>query len=237
MQEIKRKNTKIWVADNASSYFQVEWFNPPKDSVLTQAEQWQSGRQSVTKFKIQDHYMVLRHYCRGGLPAKLSRDKYLFTGWEATRAYKEVSLLMKMRDLKLPVPEPIAAKSELHGFIYASDIIMHEIRNSRTLVQMLIENELSSQIWSRIGTMIRKFHAAGIQHVDLNANNILIDEQEKLYLIDFDRCVQRKYSQTWGIKGLQRLKRSLLKLQKTNETLAFTEENYQVLCKGYNERE
>ena len=235
MQVIKQKDAKIWVADNASSYFQIEWFDPSNNSVLKHAEQWQSGRQSVTKLKFEDYYMVLRHYCRGGLPARFSRDRFLFRGWNATRAYKELYLLEKMIDLGLPVPHPVASKSELTSIFYTSDIIMHEIRNSKTLAQVLIKERLVPQIWRKIGYMIKKFHVAGIQHIDLNANNILIDGQERLYLIDFDRCIQHDYSQEWGGRGLMRLKRSLLKIQRINKHLFFTEDDFQVLCAGYDE--
>ena len=169
MQELKQNNTKIWVADGASSYFQVDWFNPSNNSVITSTEQWQSGRQSVTNFKSHDYYMVLRHYCRGGLPAKFSRDKYLFCGWAATRGYREINLLERMMSLALPVPQPIAAKCELNGLFYTSDILMHEIKNSQTLAQKLVKNNFALQNWRQIGIFIKKFHIAGIQHIDLNA--------------------------------------------------------------------
>jgi 3-deoxy-D-manno-octulosonic acid kinase len=235
LQEINNKKSTIWVADNASSYFRAEWFNPSIDTTAVRADKWQLGRQSVTHFNANGYYMVLRHYCRGGIPAKFSRDKFIFHGWHATRAYRELVLLESMACMSLPVPVPVAAKCELKGAFYTSDIIMHEIKNSETLAQILIKDKLPPQVWQRVGRIIKKFHLNGIQHVDLNANNILIDGDEHVYLIDFDRCMQRKYSDVWGRRGLERLKRSLLKIKSTNSELAFCEDDFRVLSDAYKE--
>ena len=235
MQEIENKKSKIWVADNAGSYFQSEWFNPQIHTTDPPAEKWQLGRQSVIHFTANDYYMVLRHYCRGGLPAKFSHDKFVFRGWSVTRAHRELILLERMMRMGLPVPTPVAAKSELNGIFYTSDIITHEVDNSRTLAQVLMSGQLPSQVWRRLGQVIKEFHIRGIEHIDLNANNILVDSEDKIYLIDFDRCLQRKYSTSWGRKGLKRLKRSLLKLKKSNQQLAFSEQDYRILLAAYEE--
>lgn len=54
---------------------------------------------------------VLRHYVRGGLVGKLIRDRYLFKGEDATRAFAEWRMLAKMADFNLRVPRPAAAAS------------------------------------------------------------------------------------------------------------------------------
>ena len=223
------------MADNAGSYFRSEWFDPRTDATQPLTEKWQMGRQSVVYFNAGDYYMVLRHYCRGGLPAIFSRDKFFFCSWAATRACRELQLLEKMMGMGLPVPEPVAARSELCGLFYTADIIMREIRQAKTLAQVLMEKELSEQAWKRVGQVIKAFHLKGIQHVDMNANNILIDASEDVYLIDFDRCRERQYSVSWGRKGLQRLQRSLLKIKNANPHMAFTEQDYHVLLAAYAE--
>ncbi|MEM8843835.1 MAG: 3-deoxy-D-manno-octulosonic acid kinase [Pseudomonadota bacterium] len=228
-----QKNTKIWVAEKASSFFQIEWFDHLSNSIPYSLGHSGYGRQPVIKFNVGNHYMVLRHYCRGGLPAKFSKDKFVFSGWSSTRAYQELILLEKMTQLELPVPHPIASRSMLEGLIYSSDIIMHEILHAKTLAQMLTRNKLSIDCWAEIGRVIKKFHTAGIEHVDLNANNILIDRNENLYLIDFDRCLQRDYSYTWGKKNLNRLKRSLIKTKNLNKEFYYSEKDFQFLCKAY----
>ena len=51
---------------------------------------------------------VLREYLRGGLVARISRDRYFFTGWEKTRPVAEFRILEQLSGEGLPVPEPIA---------------------------------------------------------------------------------------------------------------------------------
>lgn len=60
------------------------------------------------------------------------------------------------------------------------------------------------------GAMIRRFHRAGLDHVDLNARNILIDNRGGPWLIDLDRCRLRSPGR-WQRSNLARLERSLEK--------------------------
>ena len=221
LHEISEHNTKIWVSDHVYSDFKLDWFErvplPAKSSI----NQWQSGRQSVVKFTVGARKMVLRHYCRGGLPARFSKDHFMFRSFESSRPFKELILLQRMRQLELPVPEPIAARCRLKGVLYNADIVMSEIVNSKTLAQMVAENKLEKETWKKIGQIIWKFHQQGIQHVDLNVNNILLDQEGNVYLIDFDRCVQRPYAQSWAQVGVNRLKRSLEKQKESKKMVNF----------------
>ncbi len=61
--------------------------------------------------------------------------------------------------------------------------------------------------------MVRRFHNAGLDHVDLNCDNILV-AQGQVYLIDFDRCRLRAEGPseaTWKRANLNRLRRSVEK--------------------------
>jgi len=69
-----------------------------------------------------------------------------------------------------------------------------------------------ADIWLRVGKCIREFHDAGVWHADLNARNILLNADSRVFLIDFDRA---KFSPGRAVNGegnLRRLKRSLAKL-------------------------
>ena len=81
--------------------------------------------------------------------------------------------------------------------------------------------------------MIRRFHDHGVWHADLNANNVLIDNENRLYLIDFDRGRLRQAAPQWQQANLDRLKRSLLKLQSKTESFYFAESDWQTLLGGY----
>ena len=233
LHEISEHNTKIWVSDNVYSDFQQDWFERTQSPSESSVNQWQSGRQSIVRFKVGANNMVMRHYCRGGLPARFSKDKFVFRGFESSRPFRELNLLMQMRQLELPVPEPIEARCIRKGALYHADIIMDEIVNSKTLAQVMTENTQRKEWWMKVGKIIMSFHHQGIQHVDLNTNNILFDQAGNIYLIDFDRCVQRPYSQAWAQVGLNRLKRSLEKQKQNNSNTCYQQSDFESLMQGY----
>ncbi|MDH5409320.1 MAG: 3-deoxy-D-manno-octulosonic acid kinase [Gammaproteobacteria bacterium] len=175
---------------------------------------------------------VLRHYRRGGLVASLLEDRYLWTGLEKTRPWQEWNLLSHMFQLSLPVPQPIAAMVERDRLIYRADILSFKIPNTQSLAQRLTQGFLDLSAWRRIGQTIGRFHQAGIYHADLNAHNILLDSKDRVYLIDFDRGEVRPRG-TWEKKNLDRLIRSLLKLDKFyNGKFYFKESDWRVLSKN-----
>jgi 3-deoxy-D-manno-octulosonic acid kinase len=62
-----------------------------------------------------------------------------------------------------------------------------------------------------VGACIRRFHDHGVIHADLNARNILITGDNRVYLIDFDRAQIRLGATSLFQASLGRLKRSLHK--------------------------
>ena len=233
LHEISQHNTTVWVADKAKSDFQVDWFDRVGEDNSQVPREWHSGRQSVTKFNVDGQSYVRRHYCRGGVPAQITKDKFIYKGLTVCRPYQEMKLLTDMRQLKLPVPEPIAARCVVKGIFYTADIIMREIENTNTLAHKVSERKLKDEDWMRIGKVIRQFHSAGIQHVDLNANNILLNNEGEIFLIDFDRCVQKGFAEKWGKAGLDRLQRSLVKFKRANQNLFFEQKDFDLLLAGY----
>ena len=145
----------------------------------------------------------------------------------------EWELLEKMQEKGLPVPIPAAINVERKGLLYTADIMMHRIPHSRTLTQALMSKELSEGYWIAIGSVIRRFHEEGIYHSDLNANNILLDDGGRCYLIDFDRCGIRKSNLKWKKENLLRLKRSLNKFFNNEEVFHFSDESWRSLLRGY----
>jgi len=230
MHEISQHNTKFWVSDEVYTNFSVDWFSQDQSG---DSLGWNGGRQPVIRLTRLNTPMILRHYCRGGLPAKLTRDLFMFSGYQLSRPYQELLLLDVMHEAKLPVPKPIAAKCQRAGLFYRADILITEIEKAKTLVQLLSEQEVSEKLWLKIGQVISRFHKYGIQHVDLNANNILIDNNDEVFLIDFDRCKKRNYAKQWAEKGLARLARSLNKEKSLNSRLNYEESMFAMLLQGY----
>src|SRR5262245_56935284 len=80
------------------------------------------GRGTVHFIKTGGQGLVLRHYRRGGLVAKVSRDRYLWRGEIATRAFREWQLLYHLHRAGLPVPTPVAARYRRVGLMYTADL-------------------------------------------------------------------------------------------------------------------
>jgi 3-deoxy-D-manno-octulosonic acid kinase len=155
--------------------------------------------------------IVIRHYRRGGLVARLMGDFYVWSGEERTRGFAEFRLLAQLRDLGLPVPAPIAARYVRSGLGYRGDLITRRIDHATTFADLIKAGQFDSDSARRIGAEIASFHAAGADHADLNAHNILVTA-ERIWIIDFDRGILRAPNDTWRRSNLERLHRSCAKV-------------------------
>lgn len=155
---------------------------------------------------------VLRHYRRGGRIAWLTDDRYLWTGLTRTRPWREWRLLDSLYKEGLPVPEPVAAQVTRGGRFYRGDLITRRIPDSRSLAALLADTAIGHIPWVAIGACVRRLHNADVYHADLNAHNILINDRNEVFLIDFDKGERRTKQASWQAANLRRLQRSLRKL-------------------------
>lgn len=155
---------------------------------------------------------VLRHYLRGGLVARLSRDRYLWHRADRTRSFAEFRLMRALLARKLPVPRPLAAFYMREGLRYRAAILMERLEGVRSLADRALVAGRGAP-WEEAGRLIARFHRAGLDHADLNAHNILFDANGHGWLIDFDRSQLRIPATRWRERNLKRLLRSLLKLR------------------------
>lgn len=233
-QVIKVKNYIIlhdvsWKVAVPDKWFHIEYWQEQK-AVIGQAV----GRGTAWFVRADDTELVLRHYMRGGLVAKLLGDRYLWLGLKWSRAWREWHLLMDMHQQGLPVPQPLAARiTKQGGIFYTADLLTKKIPNTKSLTQALEEGELDEVVWQRIGETIARFHKAGIYHADLNANNILLDDQYQVFIIDFDRGEKRSMDK-WRFDNLSRLLRSLYKQQGLAKAeFHFSQTDWQALYNAY----
>jgi 3-deoxy-D-manno-octulosonic acid kinase len=152
---------------------------------------------------------ALRHYCRGGLFGSLLQDKYLFQGYDGTRAFRELRLLADLRARGLPVPEPLACRVLITGLIYRADLLTSWIEGAAPLSQHV--KAATEADFLAVGAMLGNFFKAGLWHADLNAHNVLLTPTGPA-LIDFDRCEIRKNDPAGQQANIARLHRSLTKL-------------------------
>jgi 3-deoxy-D-manno-octulosonic acid kinase len=169
-----------------------------------------AGRGHALFVRHGEEVWALRHYHRGGIIAQVTEDRYLWMGTERTRAFREWRLLAALRERGLPVPRPIAARVSRNGISYKADILTVYLKHTHSLAALINSGDARTEHWTRIGRTLRQFHDHGVDHADLNARNILLDE-ERAYLVDFDRGGVRS-SGGWRRANLRRLERSLRKI-------------------------
>ena len=160
---------------------------------------------------------VLRRYLRGGLVARLSHDTHLWRGTDRVRSFAEFRLLRALLERGLPVPRPLAAQYLRKGHRYRCAILLERIEHVHSLGHRAATLGDSAP-WEEAGRLVAKFHRAGLDHVDLNAHNLLFDDAGKGWMIDLDRCQLRIPATGWRERNLARLKRSLLKLRGARST-------------------
>lgn len=195
----------------------VDYFDPSYHEQAKSLRGRARGRGMSYFITLEDQLdCVLRHYRRGGMIAHFTDDKYLWSDLEQTRPWREWQLLKLMVEKQLPVPSPVAAHVCHQGLYYTADIITRQIPAAQSLSMVLSTVDMDDELWRRLGKTIRLFHQQGVYHADLNAHNILLDESEQFFLIDFDKGQLRKPSSAWQQANLDRLQRSLQKLKEQN---------------------
>lgn len=193
------------------------------------------GRATVYFFNLSNKSVVLRHYKRGGLMAKLSDDKFIFSSLEKTRCYEELNILAHLRKAKVNVPRAIAGKVYRKGLFYTADIISEVIPNTVELHELLQTQVVRCETWQAIGLEIKKMHDAQVFHGDINVKNVLleaVDGAYKVHLLDFDKCEIRS-NHHWKMNNLARFQRSLLKQSKKYKSYHYRQENWDQLLMAY----
>lgn len=192
------------------------------------------GRGTTIFVEHEGQQWVLRHYKRGGLVGKVLSDQYFFTGVERSRPFEEFQLLEYMRNQGLRVPTPVAARIHRWGLIYRGDLITLNIPNSRDLHHVLCNNPLSVEEWYKVGQALATMHNCQVYHHDANVRNIMMDSDNQIWLIDFDRCEQRE-GESWKQGNLDRLLRSLRKEKGKNPVFHWQESDWASCINGYRE--
>jgi len=111
------------------------------------------------------------------------------------------------------------------------------IHNQGTLAACLFDKELDEPLWLALGRLIGKMHLSGINHADLNANNILLTGNQEFFLIDFDKARIMKSRGSWADKNINRLLRSLNKIRQQRldqgQDFHFSHESWSAFLSGY----
>lgn len=190
------------------------------------------GRGGSYLIDIDGRQAILRRYQRGGQVGKLLSDQYLWLGWRMTRPWREWHILQRALKAGLPVPEPIAACACRSGLWYRAALITAYLEDTEMLTQRLQREKLPSESWHQLGLLIKRMHAEGIRHADLTSDNVLIDSQNRFYLIDFDQARIMNQIDDWQWRPLYRFQRSIDKRNR-KLNLNYGEDDWQLLMDGY----
>ena len=130
------------------------------------------------------------------------------------------------------MPVPIAARAYRKGLTYQADLLSEKITDASDLVSILQKGPIATMMYEKIGAEIRKMHDAQVNHTDLNIHNILIDVDENIWIIDFDKCAIEDGG-IWKEKNIERLHRSFVKEQ-GKRGINWSSEEFDALRSGYN---
>lgn len=183
-------------------------FNPANPALKATAVT-QGGRNAAWFIEHNGQQAVLRHYKRGGVIAKLVQRYYFWTGANRTRSWAEFSVLLHLHNSSVAVPIPLAALWKRVFLGYRAAIIVARIPEA-----LPIAHQLENACAKAVAIVVKQMHDAGVWHADLNVFNILIDAQQQIHLIDFDKAkilgvVNSKQRQN----NVLRLRRSLIKVR------------------------
>lgn len=210
--------------------FDSDWLR--RHQLITQENT--QGRGVTAHLVFDEQALVLRRYRRGGFIRLLTKDQFVWTGLKRTRPYAEFDLLLELMRLGLPSPRPFACEVSRSGWFYRGALIMHEIPGATTLADTLSRREFTEAEWTALGVCLRRFHDASVYHSDLNANNVLLDNNGDIFLIDFDKSrIRPGHEKNWKVSTLKRLHRSIMKCQVNSETFFFSSANWNTLQDGY----
>ena len=198
------------------------------------------GRGAVCRVDIPGTGPVfVRDYRHGGLLRAVFGRRFFIPGRET----RELRILHEARTKQLPVPSPLASARKHCGIFrgYYARIITAEIPRTVSLVTKLWEKTDrcldATNLLFYTGKTIRAIHDAGIYHHDLNMHNILVDESNAVFIIDFDRARTRD---SLGIReriaNLRRLLRSGRKLAMLHHNAPpgwFSDDRFGELLRGY----
>lgn len=207
--ELQAGSTRILYDPSALDVVSPEWLEPDfwrlREAVLAQF----GGRGQALAVTTDAGPAVLRRYLRGGMVARIVRERYFFTGYRRSRSFREFRILEQLHRKGLPVPQPLLAGCERRGLTYRAAILTRLLENTISLPQAA--DILEPDHWRGLGQTLERFFRAGVVHPDLNAHNLLIDGDCHWYLIDFDRA-RIEDGPVDPQPMLKRLERSLEKL-------------------------
>ncbi len=165
------------------------------------------GRKNLKEFEFLMKRYVFREYWHGGVLRNVLQNKYI---GKNPRAYREMLILLKLKEKGINVPEPLFA-GKSGDFFYHQFIATEKVENAKDLSEV----ELNGEVVKIVFENTEKLFDTGLYHPDMNIKNILLKGNE-VYFIDFDKAFfyPERLNEEKRHKIYKRLFRSFHKMDK-----------------------
>ena len=130
--------------------------------------------------------VVIKFFRRGGLISRFNEKTYLRYG--KTRGQREYEMMEEVRRIGVRAPQPVAFA--YRGLLfYHCWLVTGEIEKHQTLAALSRNDPKQAVLLSNaVAVEINRLIRHNIHHVDLHPGNVLIDPQQRVFLIDFDKA-------------------------------------------------
>ncbi len=147
-----------------------------------------SGRGTI-KFTILDGLgpVAIKKYLRGGIFGKIIKKYYLHVGNKLRPQIEYEALLIARKcGIKAPCPYAFVIQGKV---LYQAWLIMEKIEHQDNLASISINNpELAQELMTEVCRIITSLVDNMIFHPDLHPGNFLMNTNQELFLIDFDKA-------------------------------------------------
>jgi 3-deoxy-D-manno-octulosonic acid kinase len=219
----------IWTDGSVTPDVVAQYFLQPAQRVRGQRigqDLGQGGRGQAFKIDVHGQSAVLRYYQRGGWMAHVNQDKYFGLNLMRSRSYEEFDLMTRLANSGILVPRPLAAMALRVGAVFYKAALMTRWVDHQSTLAMA----QSEAAWYNTGRAIAQLHYMGVWHADLNVHNILIDHEDRAWMIDFDRARENVRQNYKFLGNLARLRRSINKF-----CPQMVPKHWPVLLEGYDQ--
>ncbi len=151
-----------------------------------EAESPLGGRRSVCVIQLAGiGPVVVKHYRRGGWLAHLINKTYFKWGKPRCRTEFEQMLTAKIAGVRTPEPVAYAYRG---GLFYNAWLVTKKIQDHTSLAQLSIHAPDRAERATRaLVNQVNKLIDNSILHADFHPGNVLVDDLDRIYLIDFDK--------------------------------------------------
>lgn len=148
--------------------------------------------------------VVIKHYHRGGLLARLVKQTYLRTG--KPRCQHEFEQMAFARSIGVCTPDPVAFAYK-GGIFYQGWLVTKEIKGQQSLATLSSEDpKRAAKALTALVGQVERLIQHKVLHADFHPGNVLVDDRDRIFLIDFDKAhlysgsrekLKERYKQRW----------------------------------------